>query len=409
MRRQGRCRVRRARSGLIGISRGPSVHNSAQSIRPPGIDARERRADRSPAAADRPRGTSLFGCGRRPQGLVIDDQHPLGGRRPAGRSGRTGAWPPIKPDHRHLGLRVGAPQRGEIRVVQHRQGLAADLVLLARRRGRAPAAPENAAPRARAPPTGSSGRLCSSRCTSSPRLKRSRPALASGDSVGGSAPLGRDGSERLRRVGLGRRRRVAQSRQRAGARARRRRPLARRRARSARRSSRRPCAAPAVALADQRPRIERERRRRFSASPALAQRVPGIAACGRLLASASRRYRAGPAPGSARRRAGADIPAAARSRNASSFGGVERRCEIARAGTTAAAPRARSTAARPAGSGSCIVSGRNTIGASSPLAPCTVRMRTSSRCRSPKSRLTSMSPATSQCRKPCSDGTCSRS
>src|SRR5229473_1904784 len=41
---------------------------------------------------------------------------------------------------------------------------------------------------------GNSGRLCSSRWTRSPRLKRSRPATASGDRAGGSAPLGRDGA-----------------------------------------------------------------------------------------------------------------------------------------------------------------------------------------------------------------------
>ena len=101
-----------------------------------------------------------------------------------------------QPDDRHLGLRIGAEQRGEIGMVQHRQRLAADLVLL--RRVQAVHRQGEKAPRRRSRSSAaSSGRLCNSRCTRSPRLKRSRPALASGDSAAGSAPLGRDGSSGL--------------------------------------------------------------------------------------------------------------------------------------------------------------------------------------------------------------------
>ncbi len=112
-------------------------------------------------------------------------------------------------------------------------------------------------------------------------MKRSRPETASGDSVAGSGPLGRDGSSGFGGVGSGGGGADTQAGSgpgdaNAGD------PLVAARRRGLQAAEAQRLARPAVALADQRARVERDRL--GQPGPAgLAQRVPGrrLAAIGR--------------------------------------------------------------------------------------------------------------------------------
>ena len=239
-----------------------------------------------------------------------------------------------------------------------------------------------------------------------PALEAVAPARSSAATASrGSAPLRPRRQQRPRRVGLGRRRPSCPGRQRASRCRRRDRRLASRR-RGLRAVDAQPFARPAVLGADQR--LSRRTRRAAAHSRRPARHSVCQQVCGGARRSASRRYRAGPAPGSGRHRAAGDIPASGASRARGLFGDIAR-CHVIPRRPPQRQPVRRLHSKAIFWSGTAIVSGKKTTGASRPLAPCTVMIRTSSRWRAAKSRLTSISPATSQRKNPCSDGTCSRS
>ena len=214
-----------------------------------------------------------------------------------------------EPDHRHLGLRVRPEERA-----RNRDGRAPPSV--SRRISSCSSAARpctgrgEKAPRRRvALAARQLGRLCSSRWTRRPRLNRSRPPIAQ-----------RRHGRRLARRSAATGTAAAADRARpAAARSPSRAALPRARA-CPRPASRR---GGAVCGAVQPQALRPTSRRRRSASPRRNRRASALAArararhsvCHRSPApasrgSASRRCRAGPAPGSARHRAGGDIPAA---------------------------------------------------------------------------------------------------
>ena len=106
---------------------------------------------------------------------------------------RAGRIAGDQPDDRHLGLRCRPPQLGEIGIGQHGH-VSARISSCSSWVSACTGKARNAWAAASRSGSGSSGRLCNNRCTSRPRLKRSRPSTASGDRVAGSGPLGRDGA-----------------------------------------------------------------------------------------------------------------------------------------------------------------------------------------------------------------------
>ena len=153
--------------------------------------------------------------------------------------------------------------------------------------------------------SGNSGRLCNNRWTIRPRLKRSRPAVFSGDNAGGSSPLGRDGNNGRGGSGSGGGGPVAQSGN--GISGAQRRLLARGtggQSAGIRGASPRPTSLPLPRSAASYRTRKAGRTRASRRGTACASTNPADFA-----RFASRRYRADPAPGSERRITGGGIPA----------------------------------------------------------------------------------------------------